>query len=70
VQPTIAVVMRTDILGWEDDWLFIAFFWATKIFLLVAVAFVFRPRPVDRMGLVELAIKERRRQARTQDVQT
>lgn len=70
VQPTIAVVIRTDILGWEDDWLFIAFFWATKIFLLVAVAFVFRPRPVDRMGLVELAIKERRRQARTQDVQT
>jgi hypothetical protein len=60
VQPTIAVVIRSDILGWEDDWLFVTLFWASKIFLLVAVVFVFRPRPVAKMGIVELAIKQRR----------
>ena len=63
IQPTIAVIVRTDILYWEDDWLFVTFFWFTKIALLVAVAGVFRPRPVERMALVELAIKERRRTA-------
>jgi hypothetical protein len=63
IQPTVSVVIRSDILDWQDDWLFVTFFWATKIALLVTVAFVFRPQPVSRMSVVEMSIKERRRQA-------
>ena len=63
VQPTIAVVVRADILNWEDDYLFIAFFWVTKISLICAVALTFRPRD-GRMPIVDLAIKERRRSQR------
>jgi hypothetical protein len=60
VQPTVAVVIRTDILNWNDEWIFIAFFWFTKIALLVSVAFIFRPQRF-RMKLIDLAIRERRR---------
>ena len=59
VQPTVAVIIRTDILDWFDDWLFLAIFWASKTGLIAAVAFVFRPVS-PRMPLVDQAIKQRR----------
>lgn len=58
VQPTVAVMIRADILDWFDDWLFLTIFWATKLMLISAVAVVFRPL-VPRMSLVDLAIKQR-----------
>ena len=60
IQPTVAIVIRTDLLGWQDDWIFIGFFWVSKIFLLAALAVAFRPGRRN-LKLVQLAVKERRR---------
>ena len=63
IQPTIAVMIRADILGWEDEWLFVIFFWSTKFALLGAIALSFRPIR-GNLQIVKLAIKERRRTQR------
>ena len=63
IQPTLAVVLRADVLGWRDDWIFVSFFWITKIILLGAVALAFRPVK-GNLKIVELAVRERRRAAR------
>jgi hypothetical protein len=60
VQPTVAVVLRTDIIDWQDDWVFATFFWGSKIALLSTLAFVFRPNPGVPV-VVDMAVKERRR---------
>jgi hypothetical protein len=59
VQPTVAVILRADILDWVDDWLFLTLFWASKLALIGAVAIVFRPI-VLRMPLVDLALRRQR----------
>jgi hypothetical protein len=60
IQPTVAVVLRSNIIGWEDDWIFITFFWGSKILLLGVLAVVFRPNP-GIPEIVDFAVKERRR---------
>jgi hypothetical protein len=60
VQPTIAVVIRADVLDWVDDWIFLTVFWSSKILLICFLIYIFRPQ-VMRMPIVDYAIKERRR---------
>ena len=60
IQPTVAVVLRTNIIDWQDDWIFITFFWGSKIVLLGILAVVFRPNP-GIPEIVDFAVKERRR---------
>lgn len=60
IQPTVAVVIRADVIDWFDDWIFLTFFWVTKIALICGTAVVFRPKS-SKMQLVDLAIRERRR---------
>jgi len=59
LQPTVAVVIRSDIIYWVDDWIFVTFFWSSKIFLLCALAVAFRPRS-DPPAIVDAAVKQRR----------
>lgn len=60
-QPTVAVIIRTELLGWEDEWLFMTFFWLSKIFLVAAIIVAFQPR-TDVMQIVKSAIRHRRDQ--------
>jgi hypothetical protein len=60
IQPMVSVVIRSDIIDWQDDWIFVIFFWATKIALLCALAIVFRPKS-DPPAIVDAAVKQRRR---------
>jgi hypothetical protein len=64
IQPMVSVVIRSDIIDWQDDWIFVTFFWSSKIALLMALAIVFRPR-TDVPLIVEAAVRKRRQQRST-----
>ncbi len=61
LQPTVTVLIKSNLLDWVDDHLFITIFWSSKILLIAALAVAFLPKRPN-LKLVQIAFNERQRE--------